>query len=443
MLDKRLNDKGKNWRHVLKSLKVLDYCLHHGSELVVTWTRKNIYILKRLREFSYLDEDGRDVGANVRLSAKELVSLVLDEDRLRAERSDHERSRSRLPRFTEKAPVSHLNEGIGNPVTNVRIGEPVDEDDFNAKYPPLDPKLINSMYHVPQRNPEFVDADLRLALEASKREADLHAAREANKIEDGQIEQENGEHPFPAPNRTPITDFLREGDISPQVSLTTKNTSSTEAAREDLNTIPSLDTSHTVERHLGQYFPLSTAEPRGSLTDNDLQVISTLLRNKGRITWSNVPRIYTVLRTIGHLELIDSFIEEGLTDFWFPFATGSLPDVLTPTAKTNFVASQSIVITKALEFEKGAERKHAHFDRNDLIPFQVISKLGDGLHGSVERVRSLLGREYARKSFRRRKAFGSHKEDIRTFKTELQALKRISHIHCIELVCFHILRSHG
>jgi epsin len=62
MLDKRLNDKGKNWRHVLKSLKVLDYCLHEGSELVVTWARKNVYIIKTLREFQYVDEDSRDVG---------------------------------------------------------------------------------------------------------------------------------------------------------------------------------------------------------------------------------------------------------------------------------------------------------------------------------------------------------------------------------------------
>lgn len=64
ILDKRLNDKGKNWRHVLKSLKVLDYCLHEGSELVVTWARKNIYIIKTLREFQHIDEDGRDVGQN-------------------------------------------------------------------------------------------------------------------------------------------------------------------------------------------------------------------------------------------------------------------------------------------------------------------------------------------------------------------------------------------
>ena len=59
-----MNDKGKNWRHVLKSLKVLDYCLHEGSELVVTWARKNLFIIKTLREFQYVDDDGRDVGQN-------------------------------------------------------------------------------------------------------------------------------------------------------------------------------------------------------------------------------------------------------------------------------------------------------------------------------------------------------------------------------------------
>lgn len=71
MLDKRLNDKGKNWRHVLKSLKVLDYCLHEGSELVVTWARKNVYIIKTLREFQYVDEGGQDVGQN----GKQLLGL--------------------------------------------------------------------------------------------------------------------------------------------------------------------------------------------------------------------------------------------------------------------------------------------------------------------------------------------------------------------------------
>lgn len=64
IIDKRLNDKGKNWRHVLKALKVLDYCLHEGSELVVSWSKHNLYIIRTLREFIYVDDEGRDVGNN-------------------------------------------------------------------------------------------------------------------------------------------------------------------------------------------------------------------------------------------------------------------------------------------------------------------------------------------------------------------------------------------
>jgi len=92
MLDKRLNDKGKNWRHVLKSLKVLDYSLHEGSELVVTWARKNIYIIKTLREFIHVDEEGRDVGASSKLdmhrtSWNKLLTGAQFEPRLRSSRA--------------------------------------------------------------------------------------------------------------------------------------------------------------------------------------------------------------------------------------------------------------------------------------------------------------------------------------------------------------------
>lgn len=72
MLDRRLNDRGKNWRHVLKALKVLDYCLHEGSELVVTWARQNDYLVRTLREFQYIDEEGRDVGQNGRMTLPQL-----------------------------------------------------------------------------------------------------------------------------------------------------------------------------------------------------------------------------------------------------------------------------------------------------------------------------------------------------------------------------------
>lgn len=148
MLDKRLNDKGKNWRHVLKSLKVLDYCLHEGSELVVTWARKNVYIIKTLREFQYVDDDGKDVGQNVRVSAKELTSLILDEERLRTERSDRKTWKSRVTGIDEFGPQGSAYNGGSGPATPRRQTD-----------------------RRPQANDEE-DAEYRLAIEASKYEAE-------------------------------------------------------------------------------------------------------------------------------------------------------------------------------------------------------------------------------------------------------------------------------
>ncbi|RMZ90924.1 hypothetical protein DV736_g1842, partial [Chaetothyriales sp. CBS 134916] len=150
MLDKRLNDKGKNWRHVLKSLKVLDYCLHEGSELVVTWARKNIYIIKTLREFQYVDEDGRDVGNNVRISAKELTSLILDDERLRSERSDRKLWKTRVTGIDEFGPQAIA--GPAQPTNRPRRNTRQDEE----------------------------DAEMRLAIEASKHEAEEDAKRRAH-----------------------------------------------------------------------------------------------------------------------------------------------------------------------------------------------------------------------------------------------------------------------
>ncbi|CAK9440367.1 uncharacterized protein LODBEIA_P44670 [Lodderomyces beijingensis] len=86
MLDRRLNDKGKNWRHTAKSLTVLDYLVRFGSEKCVLWAKDNIYIIKTLREFIHLDEADKDQGAIIRVKAQELVALLRDDERLKSER---------------------------------------------------------------------------------------------------------------------------------------------------------------------------------------------------------------------------------------------------------------------------------------------------------------------------------------------------------------------
>lgn len=86
MIWKRLNDHGKNWRHVYKALTLLDYLIKTGSERVALQCKENIFAIQTLKDFQYIDRDGKDQGINVREKSKQLVVLLKDEDRLKGER---------------------------------------------------------------------------------------------------------------------------------------------------------------------------------------------------------------------------------------------------------------------------------------------------------------------------------------------------------------------
>jgi epsin len=73
ILDQRMNEKEKNWRHVLKSLNVLNYLLHEGSELCIVWTRTRLHIIETLQDFQYVDRNDEDVGIYGMLSACPLI----------------------------------------------------------------------------------------------------------------------------------------------------------------------------------------------------------------------------------------------------------------------------------------------------------------------------------------------------------------------------------
>ncbi|XP_063713259.1 epsin-2-like [Symsagittifera roscoffensis] len=86
VLWKRINDDGKNWRHVMKSLAVLECLVKSGSEKCAEQCKKNIYAIETLSTFQHIDKDGKDMGHVVREKAKNLVLLLKDDERLRSER---------------------------------------------------------------------------------------------------------------------------------------------------------------------------------------------------------------------------------------------------------------------------------------------------------------------------------------------------------------------
>ena len=95
MIWKRLNDHGKNWRHVYKSLILLEYLLRHGSERVAEACRENLYHIQTLKDFQYVEEN-KDHGLSVREKSKQLVAVLRDTERLTDERLKAAEARRRL-----------------------------------------------------------------------------------------------------------------------------------------------------------------------------------------------------------------------------------------------------------------------------------------------------------------------------------------------------------
>lgn len=96
MLDHRLRDTGKNWRHVFKALVVIDYLLHAGSENIVLHYQDNRHSIRVLKTFQYLDDNGRDQGANVRVKARDISNIFEDIPNLQEERRARARGETQL-----------------------------------------------------------------------------------------------------------------------------------------------------------------------------------------------------------------------------------------------------------------------------------------------------------------------------------------------------------
>ncbi|XP_063819690.1 epsin-3 [Pseudophryne corroboree] len=107
MVWRRLNDSGKNWRHVYKGLTLLDYLIKNGSNKVVQDCHENLIAVQTLKDFQFLDKDGKDYGINVREKAKQIVSLLKDEERVKQERAQAQTTRRRMSQVTSAIDSSH------------------------------------------------------------------------------------------------------------------------------------------------------------------------------------------------------------------------------------------------------------------------------------------------------------------------------------------------
>jgi len=118
MVWKRLNDTGKNWRHVYKTLLVMDYLLKTGAEHVIQEVVANKFAVQCLLDFMHVGSNGVDKGINVRQQAQKLLNLIDDDAGLRAHRKqclqNHKRMTEAMgskaqPKRSQQSRVSKFN----------------------------------------------------------------------------------------------------------------------------------------------------------------------------------------------------------------------------------------------------------------------------------------------------------------------------------------------
>jgi len=114
MIWKRLNDHGKNWRHVYKALVLLEYLIKTGSEKVAQQCKENIFAIQTLKDFQFV-EDNKDQGLNVREKAKALVALLKDDERLKNERTRALKAKERFAQSTQGYHPDHQGSPMGSP----------------------------------------------------------------------------------------------------------------------------------------------------------------------------------------------------------------------------------------------------------------------------------------------------------------------------------------
>lgn len=96
MIYKRFTEKAaEEWRQIYKALQLLEFLIKNGSERVIDDARSHLTLLKMLRQFHFIDQNGKDQGLNVRNRAKELADLLSDVEKIRAERKKARANRAK------------------------------------------------------------------------------------------------------------------------------------------------------------------------------------------------------------------------------------------------------------------------------------------------------------------------------------------------------------
>ncbi|KAH8270213.1 hypothetical protein KR018_005954 [Drosophila ironensis] len=190
MIWKRLNDHGKNWRHVYKALILLEYLIKTGTEKVAQQCKENIFAIQTLRDFVYFEE-GKDQGTHVREKAKQLVNLLKDDERLKNERVKALKAKERFAQH----PSGFGSDGY--------IDGP-SQRDLPPGWQEEPPKSVSELEMVRPQTAGEEELQLQLAMAMSREEAEQEEAKRRSDDVRLQLALSQSEQDFKGTNGRPM-----------------------------------------------------------------------------------------------------------------------------------------------------------------------------------------------------------------------------------------------
>jgi len=170
MLWKRLNDSGRNWRHVNKSLIVIEYLIKNGNKRVLHQCKDNIFVIDTLKNFQHLEKSGRDEGRTIRNKALDLVKLLKDDELIAEERKKAETTRKRFEQVAGISSVNSVNR-TGNSFNDQQLSKNGTRSRSGTNGT-QNTRGSDEMEATRPTNINEEDLQLQLALEMSKADAD-------------------------------------------------------------------------------------------------------------------------------------------------------------------------------------------------------------------------------------------------------------------------------
>ena len=183
------------------------------------------------------------------------------------------------------------------------------------------------------------------------------------------------------------------------------------------------------EHQLAAIFANQTLAEQTYLQETDIERIGVILRHS-KFSWCHIPRIYSILRIIGHLEYVNLFIQQDITDYWLPLSGGTFPEGLDSGCRTDFIEAQQLVFNTQLIGTSSAAVYHCHFRKEDQVPLRSMNTLSSGVKTIVDGVQSTITQKHlVRKRIHRGRSFKNCKRAQQSFEAELAICKKISKKH--------------